>query len=384
MSILRDLKKRWRRDMPSQSEVKEALSALKAPFAQEDIVSAGLIESIEIGAAEVSIRIVVPISLEEDLQIALRRACQESVQALSPVVQGVRVSISEQKSVPHQKASTQQAPKGLANVKHILAVASGKGGVGKSSTAVSLAYSLHQQGAKVGLLDADVYGPSIPQLTGVGKPQAMDGQLVVPPESHGIKIISPQMFAEQDQAQILRGPMTAQIVRQLLTQVSWGSLDYLIVDYPPGTGDIQLTISQTAKLAGAIIVTTPQDVARIDVRKAIAMFQTLKVPVLGVVETMSYFICDSCDKKHHIFQQGGAKKLCQEFDLPLLGEIPLDPRFTELCDAGTPAVLVEPDGVAAKAYQQAAVAIGRRQQELDSVAEQGLDYFKIEWQTSPS
>ena len=382
MSFLQGLKKRLRREMPSQSDIRQALATLQAPFSKQDIVSSGLLEAIEIEGHSVRLRIVTPVPLEQDLQMALQRACQQSIQELSSAVREVRVSIVEKKSVPHEKSPIDAAPRGLAGVKHILAVASGKGGVGKSSTAVSLAYSLHQQGAKVGLLDADVYGPSIPQLTGVGKPQAMDGQLVVPPEMHGIKIISPQMFAEQNQAQILRGPMTAQIVRQLMTQVAWGDLDYLVVDYPPGTGDIQLTISQTANLSGAVIVTTPQDVARIDVRKAIAMFQTLNVPILGVIETMSYFVCDECEKKHFIFRQGGAKKLCEEFKLPLLAEIPLDPRFTELCDQGKPAVLVEPQGVAASAYEKAAAAIGKRQMELQQISQQGLGYFKFEWQPS--
>lgn len=265
----------------------------------------------------------------------------------------------------------------LAGVKNILAVASGKGGVGKSTTAVNLAYCLSQKGAKVGLLDADIYGPSLSIMTGVSDPQHLDGNRLVPPQVHGIKVISISMFSSHDKAQILRGPMAANFVNQFLTNVDWGELDYLIIDYPPGTGDIQLTISQLAKLTAAIMVTTPQDIAVADVRKAIHMFEVLKVPVLGIVETMSYFICDGCDKKHHIFKEGGAKKLGQTLNLPVLGQIPIDTEIVRLTDSGFDQPATKTTGL--YAYEKASNIIMNEVQHLKAYSHNALDSFSLSW-----
>jgi ATP-binding protein involved in chromosome partitioning len=244
---------------------------------------------------------------------------------------------------------------------------------------VNLAYALASMGKQVGLLDADIYGPSLPLMTGAGKPQEMMGELVVPPLHNGIKMISVAMFASTGSAQIMRGPMAGNMVKQFLTNVAWGSLDYLLIDYPPGTGDIQLTISQVASLSAAVIVTSPQEVALIDVRKAIAMFSTLKVPVLGVVETMSYFVCDGCDKKHFIFHQGGGNKLAQECGIPLLGSIPLSAEITASGDCGTPLTSISPLSPAAQAYLDAGAKMVEELAVLNQHASLALTSFTLHW-----
>ena len=230
---------------------------------------------------------------------------------------------------------------GLEGVHAAIAVASGKGGVGKSTVAVNLAYGLAAMGAKVGILDADIYGPSIVRMTGIAADEVTQDEItgmIVPPQKNGVKVISAAMFVDPKQASILRGPMVSRMVQQFLTSVQWGELDYLIIDYPPGTGDIQLTLSQTAPLHGALIVTTPQEVAMADARKAIGMFTTLNVPILGVAETMSYFICDGCDKKHAIFREGGGLRLAQEYQTELLCQIPIGPEVVLASDNGEPIV----------------------------------------------
>jgi len=256
-------------------------------------------------------------------------------------------------------------------VKSIVAVASGKGGVGKSTTAVNIAFALARAGQKVGLLDADVYGPSIPRMVKVTKPagqsQGPGGTMMTPPEADGVKVLSAGMFLEQGDAATLRGPRAGGVVKQFLTQIDWGELDVLLIDYPPGTGDIQLTISQTAPLSGALVVTTPQEVALLDVRRAVAMFKTLKVPVLGVIETMSSFICDGCDKVHHIFREGGGERLARELGVSFLGGIPLDPRVVVGGDEGRPQVVEFPDSPVAKAYASAAQASSAQLERLRNV-----------------
>ena len=217
------------------------------------------------------------------------------------------------------------------------------------------------------------------QMTKVSKPEETKGQMIVPPQFAGVKIISVAMFTDAKQAQMLRGPMVAQIIRQFLTQIEWGDLDYLLIDYPPGTGDIQLTLSQIAPITGAVVVTTPQEVALIDVRKAISMFDTLKVPVLGVVETMSYFVCDGCDKKHYIFREGGGKKVAKESGLPVIGEIPIDPRVATYSDSGSPLVVAASETVAAQAYIDAAGRLAAQQSIVSAKSEGALTHFKLEW-----
>lgn len=267
----------------------------------------------------------------------------------------------------------------LGRIKHILAVAAGKGGVGKSTVSVNLAQALQSKGFKVGILDADIHGPSVPIMLSVQTPTEMRDSLVVPPISNGIKVISPAMFSSQI-AHIMRGPMAGNFIRQLLLQADWGDLDFLIIDYPPGTGDIQLTLSQVCNITAAIIVSTPQDVALADVRKANHMFETLKVPVLGVIETMSWFVCDQCDKKHFIFKKDGAKSFSQTIGVPLLGQIPLDPQITECGDSGQSIVGKYPESNSANAFLEATDSVIHELSHLRRLSQDGLLSFSLKWQ----
>ena len=235
---------------------------------------------------------------------------------------------------------------------HIVAVASGKGGVGKSTTAVNLALALDRAGAKTGILDADIYGPSQGMMLGVaqGKRPEVDGQRFVPMKLHGVEAISMSMLITDKTPMVWRGPMASGALQQLVGQTRWGGLDYLIVDMPPGTGDIQLTLSQQARVSGAVIVTTPQDIALADARKGIEMFRKVDIPILGVVENMSWFECDGCGKAHHLFDQGGGARVAEEYGVALLGAFPLDPRIREATDGGTPSVVADPDGAVAALY----------------------------------
>jgi ATP-binding protein involved in chromosome partitioning len=243
----------------------------------------------------------------------------------------------------------------LPNVKNILAVASGKGGVGKSTTAVNLALALQAEGATVGLLDADIYGPSIPRMLGIsGKPDSKDGQHIEPKIGHGIQTMSIGFMIEEDTPMIWRGPMVTQALTQLLNETNWVNLDYLIIDLPPGTGDIQLTLCQRVPVSGAVIVTTPQDIALLDARKGLKMFEKVDVPVLGIVENMATHICSNCGHEEHIFGSGGGERMASDYHVPLLGALPLDIHIREQADGGKPTVAADPDGKVAAAYRQIA------------------------------
>lgn len=290
-------------------------------------------------------------------------------------------SQSTKSGTPLEASAIKGEPKsgGIERVKNIIAVGSGKGGVGKSTLTLNLALALSQQGFKVGVLDGDIYGPSQQHLTNAPRPEMESDDVLSPSEYEGIKIISVAMFSGVNQAQVLRGPMATQLLRQFLTQVNWGALDYLLIDLPPGTGDIQLSLAQMVPLAGAVLVTTPQELSVIDVRKAVAMFKTLNVPMLGVVENMSYFLCDSCEKKHYIFKQGGGSKLAAELGLPLLAEVPMDPRIVETSDAGKAVLVSLPSSDAAKAYASAAKSISDSLANMQKDEGGALGYFMLEW-----
>jgi ATP-binding protein involved in chromosome partitioning len=243
----------------------------------------------------------------------------------------------------------------LPNVKNIIVVASGKGGVGKSTVSANLALALLAEGAKVGVLDADIYGPSQPRMLGVsGKPESPDGKTIIPMHAHGLSVMSIGFLVEEDTPMIWRGPMVTQAMMQLLTDTRWEQLDYLIVDLPPGTGDIQLTLSQKVPVAGAIIVTTPQDIALLDARKALKMFEKVEVPVLGIVENMATHICSNCGHEEHIFGEGGGERMAAQYEVPYLGSLPLDIRIREQADGGTPTVVAIPDSELAARYREIA------------------------------
>ena len=247
--------------------------------------------------------------------------------------------------------------KPLANVRNIIAVGSGKGGVGKSTTAVNLALAMAAEGLQVGVLDADVYGPSVPTMLGLsGRPDSPDGKSITPMRAHGIEAMSIGLLVAEDTPMIWRGPMATQALTQLLGDTRWGELDVLVVDLPPGTGDIQLTLAQKIPVAGALVVTTPQDVATLDARKALKMFEKVNIPVLGLVENMAVHVCSKCGHAEHVFGQGGAQAMSQQYGVPVLGALPLEAGIREHGDRGTPIVIAQPDSAAAMAYRELARA----------------------------
>jgi ATP-binding protein involved in chromosome partitioning len=275
---------------------------------------------------------------------------QEKVRAL-PGVESVEVNISS-KIVAH---SVQKALKPIDNIKNIIAVASGKGGVGKSTTAVNLALALAEEGAKVGILDADIYGPSQPRMLGInGKPDSKDGKTLEPMQGYGMQAMSIGFLIDEETPMIWRGPMVTQALEQLLNDTNWDSLDYLVVDLPPGTGDTQLTLAQKVPVSGAIIVTTPQDIALLDARKGLKMFEKVEVPVLGIVENMSIHICSNCGHEEHIFGKGGGSSMAEQYKVDLLGALPLDIRIREETDGGKPTVVAEPESRISQIYREIA------------------------------
>ena len=261
-------------------------------------------------------------------------------------------------SMPAPKAPSVAKLAGLAQVRHVIAVASGKGGVGKSTTACNLALGLRALGLKVGVLDADIYGPSMPKLFALkGQPEIVTGKTLRPLEAYGCKVMSIGFVVDAGKAMVWRGPMVASAITQMLRDVAWGPLDVLVVDMPPGTGDAQLTMAQQTPLAGAVIVSTPQDLALIDARRGVSMFRDVGVPILGLVENMSYFICDGCGKRHDIFAHGGARMEAEKLGVPFLGEVPLDIEIRERSDAGLPIVVTAPDGPHAATYRRIAKTV---------------------------
>jgi ATP-binding protein involved in chromosome partitioning len=334
----------------SLQDVLNALKAVKDPDLGRDIVTLGFVKDLEVGDHRVSftLQLTTPACPVRDQLVAQARA---AVEALGVTQVEVRLTTE----VPARPAGHSLIPQ----VKSTIAVASGKGGVGKSTVAANLAVALQRSGAKVGLMDTDVYGPSVPILMGGSEtPHVVEGKLE-PPVEYGIKLMSMAYFLPKDEAVIWRGPMLHKTIQQFLGEVRWGELDYLIMDLPPGTGDIQLSLSQTIPLTGAVIVSTPQDLALTVASKAIAMFQKLNVPILGIVENMSYYLCPECGHREEIFGHGGAREAAHKLGFPFLGEIPLDPAIRIQSDNGKP-VALDDSTIYGKAFREVAEAIAAR------------------------
>ena len=331
-------------------QVLEKLSTVIDPDLNKDIVSMGMIKDLELndGNLKFTLELTTPACpFNVDIEDDVRKVVGE-LEGIKNFDMNVTAKVQEGRSLDEDT--------GMATVKNIIGVASGKGGVGKSTVALNLAFALSQTGAKVGLLDADIYGPSIPLMLGMkdGYMEVEDNKLQ-PAESHNLKVVSFGFFAEQShQAAIYRGPIISGILKQFLVDTNWSDLDYLIVDLPPGTGDIPLTLAQTIPITGILVVTTPQDVAGNVAVKAIGMFEKLNVPIIGVVENMSHFVCGNCNEKHYIFGEGGAKKISEQFNIPLLGEIPLNSGIMSGSDLGKPIMLTKPDSPSAEAFKKSA------------------------------
>ena len=339
-----------------REEVLRALRTVQDPDLHRDLVSLGMIQELKIEDDRVSFAIVLttPACPVRD---QMKTQCDEAVRTL-PWVKAVSIAMDASTRTSRGLGNEQLIP----NVKNVIAVASGKGGVGKSTTSVNVALALADTGAKVGLLDGDIYGPNIPLMMGLKeKPQLQsEGGKIIPCRSYGIRLMSIGFFLNEDKPVIWRGPMVHGAIQQFLRDVDWGDLDYLIIDLPPGTGDAPLSLSQLIPLSGAVIVTTPQDVALQDVSKGMAMFRQLEVPLLGVVENMSYFICPGCDERHNIFGEGGGARIADQFGVPFLGKVPLQQRVREGGDQGRPVVVTHPDSPEAAAFREVAGAIARQ------------------------
>lgn len=351
-----------------KSAVIEQLRQIKGPDLEGDIVSLGLVSDVFVSDGRVAFSITVPAARAQELE-PLRQAAEKVVKEVEGVENAMVALTAERapggdrstppKPVPRQSQrgpDEQAAPKpGVPGIRHIIAVASGKGGVGKSTTTANLALGMASNGLKVGVLDADIYGPSVPRLFNVsGRPETASGRVLKPLEGYGIKVMSMGFMVEEETPMIWRGPMVISALTQMLREVAWGDLDVLVVDMPPGTGDAQLTMAQQVPLAGAVIVSTPQDLALIDARKGLNMFKRVDVPVLGIVENMSYFLCPDCGGRHDIFGHGGARAEAERLRVPFLGEVPLTMKIRETSDAGTPIVVSDPEGPMAAIYKDIA------------------------------
>ena len=339
----------------TQDAIRAALSQVIDPNTGKDLVISKSAKNIQINGADVAL----DVELGYPAKSQIDPIREQVIAAIRTIPGAGNVSANVfSKIVAH---SVQRGVKLMSNVRNIIAVASGKGGVGKSTTAANLALALAAEGAKVGILDADIYGPSQPTMMGVsGKPESTDGKTMEPLESHGVQIASIGFMIDPDQPMVWRGPMVTQALQQLLEQTNWRDLDYLVVDMPPGTGDIQLTLSQKVPVTGAVIVTTPQDIALLDARKGLKMFEKVGIPILGIVENMSVHICSNCGHAEPIFGQGGGEKMCADFGVDFLGALPLTISIREQADSGKPTVVADPEGPVAAMYRQIARKVAVR------------------------
>ncbi len=361
----------------TSEQVIAKLKTVRGPDLDGNIVDLGMVSDVFIADGKVYFSITVPAERAKQLE-PLRQAAERTVKEI-PGVKGAMVALTADKKAASgapaarpapaahghhghahapQAGRPQQAKAGVPGIGAIIAVASGKGGVGKSTTAVNLALGLQANGLRVGILDADIYGPSMPRLLKIsGKPTQIDGRMIRPMENYGLKVMSMGFLVDEETAMIWRGPMVQSALLQMLREVAWGELDVLVVDMPPGTGDAQLTMAQQVPLAGAVIVSTPQDLALIDARKGLTMFRKVEVPVLGIVENMSYFIAPDTGNRYDIFGHGGARKEAERIGVPFLGEVPLTMTIRETSDEGTPVVVAEPEGVSARIYREIAAKV---------------------------
>ena len=368
--------------MATEQQILDALRGIRDPDSQKDIVTLGLVRDLTVQSGQVSF------TLAFTGQAAATKAMVHSMATRAvgqlPGVSGVQAKMGGASAAPAhthapgpahghahgQAAAAPAAPKAdlIPEVRRTLAVSSGKGGVGKSTVAVNLALALRQSGATVGLIDSDVYGPDVPLMLGTkGRPGMFDNK-IIPVEAHGLKVMSIGLLVDEKEPLVWRGPMIHSFIQQMLKDVSWGALDYLVFDMPPGTGDAQLSLSQVVPLGGVVMVTTPQDVALLDVRKAIAMFQRLNVPIVGIVENMSTFVCPHCSQATAIFGDAGGQRLAEEYNVPLLAKLPLDPETRVGGDEGSPITVRRPDSAPARAFRDLAAAVNQR---LDALGQLG-------------
>ncbi len=352
----------FRRQKLAETQIYDVLKTVKYPGYTRDIVSFGLVKSVQLQGQDVVVLVQMTTN-QQEIATQIQQATTEALRAIAGIGT-VQVNVRLKEQVPataahgHAHQTPQKEVTPLPGVQHIIAVASGKGGVGKSTVATNLAVALSMAGMTIGLLDADIYGPSIPLMMGIqGQPQVTGNNRIVPFFNHGVKTQSLGFFLGEDAPVIWRGPMVMRAVQQLLQETDWGTLDVLVVDLPPGTGDVQLTLAQTVPLTGAILVTTPQDLALLDVKRGAEMFKQVGAPLLGIVENMSYFTCPDCGKETEIFRRGGGQKESTRLGIPLIGRIPLDPEVCDAGDTGIPVAIGRPETTVGAEFHTIAAAV---------------------------
>jgi ATP-binding protein involved in chromosome partitioning len=337
------------------STIQDILRGWTDPVLGMDLVTAKMVGPITVSETAIRVEVVLGYPLSSSSSSVLADALRSRISEATGLTE-VAVSVTS-KIVSH---AVQKNLKPLQGIRNIIAVASGKGGVGKSTTAINLATALAGEGASVGLLDADIYGPSVPHMLGLSGRPELDGNLIQPHEAFGMKVMSIGFLVEEDQAMIWRGPMVTGALQQLLNQTAWGDLDYLVIDLPPGTGDVQLSLAQQIPVSGAVIVTTPQDIALLDAQRGLTMFRKVGIPVLGIIENMSIHICSNCGHQEHLFGAGGGSRMAEQYQTELLGSLPLDMQIREQADSGKPLVLAQPEHPAATLYRDLAVRVAGR------------------------